>query len=396
MKESDYQWDREGEPIGDLIASAAEIPESVAENIRLILYDQHFDWESAKLMEEGPYDSDAHYTWKKPDCSEFHEEWSAFERSLNDEARFFNQIAEETLGRIFLGIEAHQTQTGQSIIVKAGPGNALSSLYRARVFHSEAKLVKALKRPDLEVGPPPRNVAAAGRLNARGISMFYGAESPDTALAEVRPPVGSRVVVARFEITKNLKLLDVEALRSVFVKGSIFDPEYLIRLKRAVFLGHLSDRITMPVMPDDEPFEYLITQAIADYLANRVRLDGLIYKSVQVGGLKSNVALFHRSAGVERLEISKQSELTASLGHWTEDGFEEDYTVFQKDLSPDSSPVEPKGPLSFPSIEDFIDSNESVWPVSSLRIDLSNVRVHRVSAVQFTSHASPVSRYDTL
>src|SRR3546814_7766201 len=48
-------------------------------------------------------------------------------------------------------------------------------------------------------------------------------------------------------------------------EGSIFDLAYVEQLALAKFLGRLSDRITMPVMPDDKPTEYLITQTIADY-----------------------------------------------------------------------------------------------------------------------------------
>jgi len=67
---------------------------------------------------------------------------------------------------------------------------------------------------------------------------------------------------------KSLVVLDVEALRSVITPGSIFDPSYKHRLERAEFLKWLSRRITMPVMPDDEPFEYLATQAVADFLSS--------------------------------------------------------------------------------------------------------------------------------
>jgi len=49
-------------------------------------------------------------------------------------------------------------------------------------------------------------------MNARGVSVFYGAIDPRVALAEVRPPVGSRVAVARFEIIRPLRLLDLNAL----------------------------------------------------------------------------------------------------------------------------------------------------------------------------------------
>ena len=54
---------------------------------------------------------------------------------------------------------------------------------------------------------------------------------------------------------------------SLNMGGSVFDRTYLPRLQRAKFLKWLSRRITMPVMPDDERFEYLATQAVADFLA---------------------------------------------------------------------------------------------------------------------------------
>jgi len=65
--------------------------------------------------------------------------------------------------------------------------------------------------------------------------VFYGATDPDVALAEIRPPVGSRVVVGKFGLQRPLRLLDVAALESVFVKGSIFDGGYIRRLEQAKF-----------------------------------------------------------------------------------------------------------------------------------------------------------------
>jgi hypothetical protein len=73
-------------------------------------------------------------------------------------------------------------------------------------------------RPDRHLGSPPSGAAAAGRMNARGISVFYGANDPRVALAEVRPPVGSRVAVARFEIIRPLRLLDLTALSDATVE----------------------------------------------------------------------------------------------------------------------------------------------------------------------------------
>ena len=53
-------------------------------------------------------------------------------------------------------------------------------------------------------------------MKAHGISVFHGASAPDVARDELREPVGSRVMTERFEFIRVVRLLDVEALRSVY------------------------------------------------------------------------------------------------------------------------------------------------------------------------------------
>jgi RES domain len=169
-------------------------------------------------------------------------------------------------------------------------------------------------------------------MNARGISVFYSANDQKTAIAEVRPPVGSQVAVAPFEIIRKLRLLDLTALRDVRVTGSIFDLGLARRMERAAFLRSLSRRITRPVMPDDEPFECLATQAVADFLATEslVPMDGIIFPSVQAAGDVLNVVLFHKAARVEVMDIPKGTEISATVGHWEEDGWQEEYAVTEE------------------------------------------------------------------
>ncbi len=161
-------------------------------------------------------------------------------------------------------------------------------------------------------------------MNAAGIAVFYGATDPSVALAEVRPPVGSKVLIAFFEVIRPLRLLDLPALAGIVSeKGSIFDAAYVHRLKRAEFLRGLSQRISRPIMPDDQPSDYLLTQAVADFLATAAdpTLDGIIYPSAQGGYLppcwrlapvedKGNVVLFHKSARVQCLDIPEGTEIS--------------------------------------------------------------------------------------
>jgi RES domain-containing protein len=277
--ETDFLWYREGQASADAIADAADIDVGAAEDVRLVLADRHFDHESAKMGEECPFGEDVHYDEKGVDDVGYQEQWDSFERQLHQEARFFSRSGIQILAETFDGVHEHKARDGRAAVIDAGPGFSLSTVYRARVFQSDAKLEEALKRPDVEIGAPPWRSAPAGRMNAQGISVFYGAIDLNTALAEVRPPVGSRAVTAEFQIIRPIKLLDLRVLQEIFVAGSLFDSTYLPKLERAAFLKRLSDKISRPVMPDDEPFEYLVTQAIADYLASEQNLDGVIYPS---------------------------------------------------------------------------------------------------------------------
>lgn len=72
-------------------------------------------------------------------------------------------------------------------LVDAGPQLELDHLYRARVFQSNDKFMEALCRPDLHLGSPPTSLASAGRMNARGSSVFYGTTKATAAIGEVRP-----------------------------------------------------------------------------------------------------------------------------------------------------------------------------------------------------------------
>ena len=223
-RESDYDWERDGEPVVYAIMNSADMPEAAAKDIQEILEDEHGDWDAAKVGEETEFSSDSYYEERGTSDEAWQAEWRRFERSLKTEARFFSQSAAKHLASVFDGIDSMRARGGRPLVVAAGPATSIQSVYRARVFQSEEKLRAALCRPDLELGPPPPPHARAGRMNAQGISVFYGANDPSVAIAEVRPPVGSQVAVAQFEIVKPLRLLDLTALRAVRVEGSIFDP----------------------------------------------------------------------------------------------------------------------------------------------------------------------------
>ena len=367
-------------PVVRAIANAAHIPDEAARDIRVVLDEKHDDVDSVTTGRKTEFCSESYYEKKRISDQAWNEKWYALERSLKEEARFFSRTAATHLGSLFDQIDSMSTSDGGPLVIDAGPGTSLSALYRARSFQSDDPLKAALREPDQQLGPPPASLASAGRMNARGISVFYGANEPDVAIAEVRPPVGSQVAVARFEIIRPLRLLDLTALRAVSEHGSIFDPSLADRMELAMFLPSLSRRITQPVMPDDEAFDYLPTQAIADFLATESKspIDGIVFPSVQATDAGQNVVLFHKAARVEVIEGAKIEATISGQAH--DEGFEPEYAMIEQ------VPRKPVRPLSSTWLNP--DSREP-----ALRIDINSIKVHVVHGVKFCTTEHHVVRY---
>ncbi len=326
-------------------------------------------------------------------------DWRGFENSLKTEARFFNRTADNYLTSIFEGIGELETRDGRPLVVDAGPGTDFHTLYRARVFQSDDQLEAALARPDIHLGPPPTPLAMAGRLNARGVSVFYGASNQKAAIAELRPPVDSRIAVAPFEIIRKLRLLDLTALRDVRVTGNLLDFGLAGRMESAVFLRLLCERVTRPAISDDEPLEYLATQAIADFLATdaSIPIDGIIFPSVQTARDALNVVLFHKAARVEAMNVPDGTEIITSTGRWAEDGWREDYEVLEKAppsrREVDRNERKPGSPDVAAMAEATpLDARDLDGRDASLRVVSENVEVHRVKRVEFATDEFKVAR----
>jgi hypothetical protein len=202
--------------------------------------------------------------------------------------------------------------------------------------------------------------------------------------------------VARFEIIRKLRLLDLTALRDISVTADIADFGLAGRKESAVFLRSLSERIARPVTPDDEPLEYLATQAIADFLATEdsVSIDGIIFPSAQSAGDACNVVLFYKAARVQAMNVPEGTEVSASMGRWTEEGWVDDYEVVEE-ISPLHKNEQATGSFGFGAIADAMppDPLDSGWRCASLRIVPESMEVHRVKHVEFATDQFTVKRH---
>lgn len=279
-------------------------------------------WHDTGSGESRYGDDDPWFVLKSSMAEPLGHAWREMEDSLRSDVRYFNPKALTLLDTIFGELTNDRDKEGQPVVFEAGPDTLLKTLYRGRVFQTEGALVAALRWPERFLGSPAVGLGAAGRMNGQGQSAFYGATAPEVCIAEVRPPVGSRIALAAFEVIRPLRLVDLRRLATVELRSgtSLFDPATRAAAQRRDFLRTLGERLSAPVVPELQDRDYLVTQAVADYLAAHLTLsvDGIIYPSAQsrrpdeppVG---DNVVLFRKACDVTN---SDGDGTTAEIALW--------------------------------------------------------------------------------
>lgn len=389
-----YEWFREGEDVVQLIEDLLQTRHDLADDVQQLLEYRHSDFDADEMGLETEFARESCYAERRQvSTGRLDSMWINFVSSLKTESRFINNAVSSTLDGIFRGVEAMRARGKEPVIMRAGPGTTIPSLYRARWCRNHHELEQILVTPDKELGPPPHQFSGANRMSARGISVFYGASSVDTAISEIRPPVGCDVVCAKFNIIRPLRLLNLPALESVLESGSLLDPDYIKRREQAAFLSTLTSRIVDPVLPGEEDFSYIPTQVIAEYLADpsRFNLDGILYPSVQLPGAdldeRYNVVLFHKASRVAFMTLPAKDDCMIRFGHqYAEDEWEPDICVTEVISAQEPLPPQAdRHDLSRLALSD--DRREP-----SLEIDLDSVSVHGIRAARFEYSTDAVRR----
>lgn len=383
--ESEDTWDgssyKEGDVASQIIFDELEInTEGIEDDIFEILKESY---DSVRPDEYVMYDDDFRYIEINYESGELDIAWDKMLKSLKSESRFFNENVKNFLEELFFDIETFIDKNGKSII-SIIPED--STFYRARVFESQDTAEDALKKPEKEFGPPPSVIARSGRMNASGIPVFYGASSPDIAIAEVRPAVGSIVIVAPFSTMRAVTALNISAMELISSSGlSKFNPDTILRKEKTSFLRTLSKKLTIPVLGKNPDSEYLITQAVAEYLSfsKKIKLDGLTFESTQVNMKRKgkaehyNIVLFNKSSKVFQGE-GNGIKYEVSLWDFVEDDFYE--------FSPTIRPIEyykKKQP-------NFFNQQTSQHYNSILKLKNDGMLFHKITGVVFQTKTTPI------
>ena len=387
-------------PYADVIVDIAKVSDDIANDTAELLSSWYGDYRTIKHGGIDPYDSEAQYEESNIDDENFRRSWRNFRNGIQSRSRFFSPNAEEILNGIFGDLTTLKADGDKPAIVEIGPDDTDRFVWRARTAYSSKEFEAIIEWPTCEIGPPPSKLTPGGRMNAQGIPVFYGALDAETCISEVRPPVGSYVAVAKFEFIRPVRLLDLDVLANVDVTGSFYDSDFNVRLTRARFLSHLVSEISRPVMPQDEAFEYLATQVVAEYLANKVnpRIDGVIFRSSQTGGNGRNVVLFNHACEVEPYNPPTKTKVAVNVvvSADEDDQGDEDFAVtVLETVHPDSHDKEPPArPTSaFGPIRLAFEDESPSYGEPTLRMDLDSIAVLSIKSVDHNYATHPVKRY---
>lgn len=167
----------------------------------------------------------------------------------------------------------------------------VKTLKKGEVFY-RARISKDKKGYNItEMGAPPANLASAGRANAEGISCLYLASDEKTTFYEIRAIAYDYVCVGRFELNKDIEIIDLSSLDKISPFISELEcMEYAINVD---ILNKIAYDISRPMRRHDSKLDYLPTQYISDFIKKK-KYAGIMYKST-LSETGYNLAIFDES-----------------------------------------------------------------------------------------------------
>jgi len=123
---------------------------------------------------------------------------------------------------------------------------------------------------------PLQNEASEGRANPKGIPYLYTATTKETAMAEVRPWLGSSVSVGQFKTLKDMVVIDCSIH---FNKMPLYLEEPNPSKREQAAWCHIDSAFSKPMTNADKIADYVPTQIIAE-LFKCNGFDGIVYKSM--------------------------------------------------------------------------------------------------------------------
>lgn len=279
-----------------LSAEGIEWPESLTSDV------------AKSFLDDGWVDAPDGSWMGSHDHERLHWSWESFARAVKHKTRFHFQRKTRANSYGDDVLQVHEMLPFLGKVVRKH--RIIRKLETSLVL----KRIREGVRPHslLDLGPPPAEIASAGRMNPAGIPYLYLAFDEKTAIAETRIRPRKMVTLSDWSPTHQLRVVDLSnlpACPSVFSqKRGLYD--------MVLFLYRFSDEISKPTDPQTRTeIHYAPTQVVSEYFAQVFKfsdgqqVDGLIFNSSLVPSGK-NLVLFPR---FEEAHAARSSWAFASM-----------------------------------------------------------------------------------
>jgi hypothetical protein len=216
------------------------------------------------------------------------EDYRNFDRAVRRQLRYVRGVAHDEFLQAVLetAVRRHLSLTVLEGVWRAQLGNCW------RELEKDGKVQRVpCPYPKSRMKPIPEKVSD-GRVNPKGIACLYMSTDYNTAIHEMRPPIGSYVTVAEMKIARPSQVVDfTSAMANFEYAWSIGEP--FAEFEKAVW-SDINDAFSKPVQRSDDDLDYIPTQILSELFKSN-GLDGVTYKS-SLGEKGFNIALFDINA----------------------------------------------------------------------------------------------------
>lgn len=272
--------------------------------------------------------------------------------SLADIERAISEIAA-------LNLSTSSVDDVLALIRKLGAGYAYQNLtipagrliYRAIPYFDKPTYLKQLSYP-------PQEYAKLNRASLAGESLFYGTFHYATGLREIHAELGTRFVISRWKIQRDLTVTSVgftdeafelmRALRKNTI-NALGDIIYTNQEENVAVHNFLAAKFTQDV-PSDQQELYKLTIAIARFLHDP-KTQGMIYPSIAARANAENIIL--RPEVVDEEAIRFDRVIYAEVS-----GITEDYRHFGLHGRDSANSIYPNGQIAWSGLIRGVDGEK--------------------------------------
>lgn len=212
--------------------------------------------------------------------------WSDFEEVIQHQNRFHNGLFQPDKLTYFFQQMINEIPSGKRY-------------FRARIIQEDE-----MPLTPKEIGSAPPGRAAAGRLNATGISYLYLGSDQTTIVLEIKAAIQDTVAIGEYEVIAPLHVVDLEKLANLGPFRISDKSSYLIN--RPILLA-IDNALRRQSGRQRSEVEYAPTEYISDLIktmtdGNNDRVDGIFYDSTVNPGYK-DLVLFNSEKVVLKDDI---------------------------------------------------------------------------------------------